>query len=216
MWKRNGIIILMIGMVVMFVMAAAPARAAGSPVDAFKKLGRAAEKKNWGAFWDGCEKTTQQAMGQLFLFALAIGSMDKPDVQQRLNNDFGNISKESMDHITRDQFIKIMAYVEELSKGEDDKPGALFDAASIKVKEQTDTRAVLTVRSEGRPMEDVVMVLEGGEWKFFMANPFDQEKKGGPPPAAQKAPEPEKEPAPKAERSEEQKARETLKKFFKK
>ena len=103
------------------ILTAAPAFADDAPVDAFRKLGKAADNGDWGTFWDGCEESTQQTMGRIFLFIVALGSIDNPDLQKKLEAEIGpppDDPKKAV--ITRDQFIKIMAMMKEMDEEDDD------------------------------------------------------------------------------------------------
>ncbi|MBF0529061.1 MAG: hypothetical protein HQK55_07290 [Deltaproteobacteria bacterium] len=193
------------------------------PLEAFKKLGAAAEKKDWGSFYDGCEKSTQQTIGQLFLFALALGTMDSPEKQKKMEAELGAPPTPGQEKkIDRATFIKLMKLMDEIGDSKDEAQ-IVPKNPEITEKDLKADRAVLSVKDPGKPApEDVVMVLEEGAWKFFMANPFEEamkQQKGGAGQTSSTAPgaDTSSSTAPSAGTGQDadQKAKETIKKFFK-
>lgn len=193
------------------------------PVEAFKNLGKAVEKKDWGSFYDGCEKSTQQTLGQLFLFALAMGAMNDPAKQKKLEAELGAPPQPGQEKvIDKAMFIKIMKLMDEIGDEKDDSKMMPKDAEIVE-KEVKGDRAVLSVKEPNKPAPDeIIMVREEGAWKFFMANPFEEamkQQKGGadqstPPASAPSSAAPPATP-PAAGAESDQKAKDAIKKFFK-
>lgn len=200
------------------------ALASGSPVEAFKKLGQAAIDKDWGAFWDGCEKTTKQTMARIFLFGLALGSMEKPEIQERMEKEFGHLKDNPKADVDKATFIKIMTLVGELDDDDVD-PSDYFASAKIVEKERKENKAILTVTSADKKPEEITMVLEDGQWKFYMPNPFEQGApptppaadagQGAAPPPSAGADQPTQPAEPGQAPTDEEKGKSIIKKFFK-
>ena len=175
MRKRNVQAVAIAAFTFIFLFGAVGAWADGDPVTAFKGLGLAAQAQDWGKFWDGCEESTQQTLGKLFLTIMAFASIDDDDLRARLEKEFGPPPKDAKNpNITRDQFIALMKLMNEMAEKEGDNPSDFFKSTEVKEREREQDKAVLEVKAEGKPMEEVIMLLRGGNWKFFMPDPFEE------------------------------------------
>lgn len=212
-WKN--VIVTALAVVLILSFASFTAASDTPPVTAFKKLGVAVENQDWGAFWDGCETSTRQTLSQLFLFALALGSLDNPELQKKLEQDFGNLEEKSSTEIDKDTFIKIMGYMVELGEGDKDME-SFFKAAEIVEKERKDDKAYLVVKAEGKKTEEIIMMFQNDDWKYYIANPFEgQGAKTEAPADIQPEAQPEEGTADSQPEDSAAAAKEVIKKFFK-
>ncbi|MEW6266039.1 MAG: hypothetical protein AB1641_23445 [Thermodesulfobacteriota bacterium] len=220
MRKSSRINLIGVMTVLILALASGSVLAKDDPVTAFKKLGELAGKKDWGGFWDGCEKSTQQTMGKLFLFVVSLGSLDKPDLQAKLQKEFGEINPEAETKITKAQFISLMKLLDEMGK-DAGSPEEGFQSDEVVEKERKGDRAILSVKTQkDKPPEDIIMVLEDGAWKFFMPDPFkdmakDKTEKTPPSAAGPSTPSAPSAPAAPEKEAPEAKAKKALEKYFK-
>ena len=137
------------------------------PVTDFKELIQSASNQDWGAFWDGCEESTQQALGRIFLVIFTFSLDDDQKERDRLDKEIGPLPENLGETVfTRDMFVKMMTLMWE-SADEGEKPAEMFPMGEIEIKELQKDRAVLILKGREKD-EEVIMVLRDGKWKYFI------------------------------------------------
>jgi hypothetical protein len=214
---RNGLkSVFILSLLAVFVFAATAARAEADPVDSFKMLGKTAQDGDWGAFWDGCEESTQQTLSKIFMVVLAFSSLEDPNIQTQLEEKIGPPPEDFNTMVfNRDQFVAMMAMIWEMAD-EGETPVDVFNSTGITEKERQKDRAILEVQAEGKTPEEVVMLLRGGAWKYYLADPFQELPQGtGDAPQAGAAAAESPAPAAGEPGEQTQKAKDMLKQLFK-